>query len=35
MNRIDTEVLENNLASLKSAIWVGYVKEGFKKKMHL
>lgn len=32
MNRIDTEVLENNLASLKSAIWVGYVKEGLKRK---
>ena len=32
MNRIDTEVLENNLASLKSAIWVGYVEEGLKRK---
>lgn len=32
MNRIDTEVLENNLASLKSALWVGYIKEGKKRK---
>ena len=32
MNRIDTEVLENNLASLKSALWVGYIKEGLKRK---
>jgi RimJ/RimL family protein N-acetyltransferase len=32
MNRIDTEVLENNLASLKSAMWVGYIKEGLKRK---
>ena len=32
MNRIDTEVLENNLASLKSAIWVGFIKEGIKRK---
>ena len=32
MNRIDTEVLENNIASLKSAIWVGFVKEGVKRK---
>ena len=32
MNRIDTEVLENNIASLKSAIWVGYIKEGQKRK---
>jgi len=32
MNRIDTEVLENNIASLKSAIWVGYIKEGLKRK---
>lgn len=32
MNRIDTEVLENNIASLKSAIWVGFIKEGVKRK---
>lgn len=32
MNRIETEVLENNLASLKSAIWVGYLQEGIKRK---
>lgn len=32
MNRIDTEVLENNLASLKTAIWVGFQKEGVKRK---
>jgi RimJ/RimL family protein N-acetyltransferase len=32
MNRLDTEVLENNIASLKSAIWVGFIKEGIKKK---
>ena len=31
MNRIDTEVLENNLASLKSAEWVGFIKEGVKR----
>lgn len=32
MNRIDTEVLENNVASMKSAIYVGYIKEGIKRK---
>lgn len=32
MNRIDTEVLENNLASLKSITWVGFIKEGVKRK---
>jgi len=32
MNRIDTEVLENNIASLKSALWVGFVKEGIKRR---
>jgi RimJ/RimL family protein N-acetyltransferase len=32
MNRIDTEVLENNIASLKSAIWVGFTQEGIKRK---
>jgi diamine N-acetyltransferase len=32
MNRIDTEVLENNLASLKSALWVGFIQEGIKRK---
>jgi RimJ/RimL family protein N-acetyltransferase len=32
MNRIDTEVLENNLASLKSALWVGFKEEGVKRK---
>jgi RimJ/RimL family protein N-acetyltransferase len=32
MNRIETEVLENNIASLKSAIWVGYLREGTKRK---
>lgn len=32
MNRIDTEVLENNLASLKSALRVGFIKEGIKRK---
>ena len=32
MNRIDTEVLENNIASLKSALWVGYIEEGRKRK---
>jgi RimJ/RimL family protein N-acetyltransferase len=32
MNRIDTEVLENNIASLKSALWVGFEQEGIKKK---
>ena len=31
MNRIDTEVLENNIASLKSALWVGFLKEGIKR----
>lgn len=32
VHRINTEVLENNLASLKSALYVGYVKEGIKRK---
>jgi RimJ/RimL family protein N-acetyltransferase len=32
MNRIDTEVLENNMASMKSAIRVGFIKEGIKRK---
>lgn len=32
MNRIDTEVLENNLASLSSALHVGFVEEGRKRK---
>ena len=32
MNRIDTEVLENNIASLKSALWVGFIQEGIKRK---
>ena len=32
MNRIDTEVLENNFASMKTALYVGYVKEGIKRK---
>jgi len=32
MNRIDTEVLENNIASLKSALWVGFKQEGVKRK---
>jgi RimJ/RimL family protein N-acetyltransferase len=32
MNRIDTEVLENNLASMKSILWVGFVKEGIRRK---
>lgn len=32
MNRIDTEVLENNLASLKTALYVGYIEEGRKRK---
>jgi RimJ/RimL family protein N-acetyltransferase len=32
MNRIDTEVLENNIASLKTAIWVGFIQEGVKRK---
>jgi RimJ/RimL family protein N-acetyltransferase len=32
MNRIDTEVLENNIASFKSAIWVGFIEEGRKRK---
>jgi len=32
MHRINTEVLENNIASLKNAIYVGYVKEGIKRK---
>lgn len=32
MHRINTEVLENNMASLKNALYVGYVKEGIKRK---
>ena len=32
INRIDTEVLENNIASLKSALWVGFIQEGIKRK---
>jgi RimJ/RimL family protein N-acetyltransferase len=32
MNRIDTEVLENNLASYKSALYVGFIQEGVKRK---
>ncbi len=32
MNRLNTEVLENNLASMKSALKVGYVKEGIRRK---
>jgi RimJ/RimL family protein N-acetyltransferase len=31
MHRLDTEVLANNIASLKSALWVGYKKEGLRK----
>lgn len=31
MNRLNTEVIENNIASLKSALWVGFEKEGIKK----
>jgi RimJ/RimL family protein N-acetyltransferase len=31
MHRIDTEVLENNIASLKTALWVGFQKEGLKR----
>lgn len=32
MNRIDTEVLENNIASLKTALWVGFTREGIRRK---
>jgi RimJ/RimL family protein N-acetyltransferase len=32
INRIDTEVLENNIASLKSALYVGFIQEGIKRK---
>lgn len=32
MNRIDTEVLENNIASLKIAYYVGFIQEGIKRK---
>lgn len=32
MHRIDTEVLENNLASYKTAIYVGFIQEGIKRK---
>jgi RimJ/RimL family protein N-acetyltransferase len=31
MNRIDTEVLENNIASIKSALFVGFIQEGIKR----
>lgn len=31
MNRIDTEVIENNIASLKSALFVGFIEEGRKR----
>jgi RimJ/RimL family protein N-acetyltransferase len=32
MNRIDGEVLENNEASMKSAIYAGFTKEGIRRK---
>jgi RimJ/RimL family protein N-acetyltransferase len=32
MNRIDTEVLENNIASMKAILYCGFVKEGIKRK---
>lgn len=32
MHRIDTEVLENNLASYKTALYVGFIQEGVKRK---
>tara|TARA_R100000231_G_scaffold29091_3_gene25879 strand:- start:6079 stop:6669 length:591 start_codon:yes stop_codon:yes gene_type:complete len=32
MHRLDTEVLENNLASLKTALWVGFKEEGIRRK---
>jgi RimJ/RimL family protein N-acetyltransferase len=32
MNRLDTEVLENNIASLKCALYAGFVEEGRKRK---
>jgi len=32
MRRIETEVLENNKASLKTVLWVGFIKEGVKRK---
>jgi RimJ/RimL family protein N-acetyltransferase len=32
INRIDTEVLENNLASYKTAMFVGFIQEGIKRK---
>jgi len=32
MNRIDGEVLENNMASLKSALYAGFTEEGIRRK---
>lgn len=32
MNRLDTEVLENNSASTKNVLYAGYIKEGVKRK---
>jgi RimJ/RimL family protein N-acetyltransferase len=32
MNRIDGEVLENNIASLKSALYAGFTEEGIRRK---
>lgn len=32
MNRIDGEILENNIASIKTAIFAGFTQEGIKKK---
>jgi len=32
MHRLDTEVLENNLASLKTALWVGFQQEGVRRR---
>lgn len=32
INRIDTEVLENNIASMKTILKVGFIKEGIKRK---
>ena len=32
MNRIDTEVLENNLASYKTAMYSGFIQEGINRK---
>lgn len=31
MHRIDTEVLENNIASYKTALWVGFIQEGIRR----